>query len=74
MPVSMPAVQPAQTVSDALHTATTMLSMTFGFDRTIVLGLVLYAVATLVMVTAPRAPESLPPALDDLQVATGSVV
>ena len=32
-------------------TATTMLSMTFGFDRTIVIGLVLYAVATVVMVT-----------------------
>jgi hypothetical protein len=32
-------------------TATTMLSMTFGFDRTLVIGLVLYAVATAVMVT-----------------------
>ena len=32
-------------------TATTMLSMTFGFDRTMLIGLVLYAVATAVMVT-----------------------
>ena len=32
-------------------TMTTMLSMTFGFDRTMLLGLVLYAVATAVMVT-----------------------
>jgi hypothetical protein len=29
-----------------------MLSMTFGFDRTMLIGLVLYAVATAVMVTA----------------------
>jgi hypothetical protein len=32
-------------------TATTMLSMTFGFDRTMLIGLVLYATATAVMVT-----------------------
>jgi hypothetical protein len=33
-------------------TSTTMLSMTFGFDRTLVIGLVLYVVATVVMVSA----------------------
>jgi hypothetical protein len=33
-------------------TSTTMLSMTFGFDRTIVIGLVLYLVATAAMVTS----------------------
>ena len=32
-------------------TATTMLSMTFGFDRTMLIGLLLYAVATAAMVT-----------------------
>jgi hypothetical protein len=37
-------------------TATTMLSMTFGFDRTIVIGLVLYAVATIVMATGATRP------------------
>ena len=31
-------------------TSTTMLSMTFGFDRTVIIGLVLYGVAGLVMV------------------------
>jgi hypothetical protein len=35
-------------------TSTTMLSMTFGFDRTIVIGLVLYLVATAAMVTSNR--------------------
>jgi hypothetical protein len=34
-------------------TTTTMLSMTFGFDRTMAIGLVLYAAATAVMVTSP---------------------
>src|SRR5262245_13455807 len=41
-------------------TATTMVSMTYGFDRTMVIGLVLYAIATAVMVTSPthaREPE-----------------
>ncbi len=33
-------------------TSTTMLSMTFGFDRTLVIGLVLYLVATAAMVTS----------------------
>jgi Spermine/spermidine synthase domain len=33
-------------------TSTTMLSMTFGFDRTVILGLGLYVIATVVMVTA----------------------
>ena len=32
-------------------TSTTMLSMTFGFDRTIVVGLVLYVVAVAVLAT-----------------------
>ena len=36
-------------------TSTTMLSMTFGFDRTMVIGLVLYAVATAAMVTSKPA-------------------
>jgi hypothetical protein len=36
-------------------TSTTMLSMTFGFDRTLLIGLVLYAVATAVMVTGTHA-------------------
>jgi hypothetical protein len=35
-----------------------MLSMTFGFDRTMVIGLVLYAVATAVMVTGRARVES----------------
>ena len=39
-------------------TSTTMLSMTFGFDRTMVIGLVLYAVATAVMVTGRARVES----------------
>ena len=39
-------------------TSTTMLSMTFGFDRTIVIGFVLYVVATAVMVTGRHAPAS----------------
>jgi hypothetical protein len=34
-------------------TSTTMLSMSFGFDRTLVIGLILYIVATGVMVNAP---------------------
>jgi hypothetical protein len=38
-------------------TATTMLSMTFGFDRTMLIGLVLYAIATAVMVTAKRSED-----------------
>jgi Na+/melibiose symporter-like transporter len=38
-------------------TATTMLSMTFGFDRTMLIGLVLYAIATAVMVTARRSED-----------------
>ena len=43
-------------------TATTMLSMTFGFDRTMLIGLVLYAVATAVMVTG-RPTRDVPVAL-----------
>jgi hypothetical protein len=35
-------------------TSTTMLSMTFGFDRTIIVGLVLYAVAVVVLATTPE--------------------
>ena len=36
-------------------TSTTMMSMTFGFDRTLVIGLVLYVAATAVMATShPR--------------------
>ncbi len=38
-------------------TATTMLSMTFGFDRTVVIGLVLYAVAAAVMTTGQPTPH-----------------
>lgn len=33
-------------------TSTTMLSMTFGFDRTLIIGLVLYVIATVVMATS----------------------
>ncbi len=48
-------------------TSTTMLSMTFGFDRTLIIGLALYVVATAVMATArplarPVAAPSLAPA------------
>ncbi len=39
-------------------TATTMLSMTFGFDRTVIIGLVLYAIAAIVMTTG-RAVEAM---------------
>ena len=35
-------------------TSTTMLSMTFGFDRTLVVGLVLYAVAVGVLAATPQ--------------------
>lgn len=34
--------------------ATTMLSMTFGFDRTLVIGLVLYFVAAGISMATPR--------------------
>lgn len=37
-------------------TSTTMLSMTFGFDRTVIIGLVLYAVAAVVMTTGQAVP------------------
>ncbi len=53
-------------------TSTTMLSMTFGFDRTVVVGLVLYVVAVAVLATwrshplarhaAPASPASISPA------------
>jgi hypothetical protein len=46
-------------------TATTMLSMTYGFDHTMVIGLVLYAVATAVMVTS-RVPRPAATAEADL--------
>ena len=36
-------------------TSTTMMSMTFGFDRTLIIGLALYVVATVVMATSTRA-------------------
>ena len=32
---------------------TTLISMSFGFNRAVIAGLVLYAVATTVMVTSP---------------------
>jgi hypothetical protein len=56
-------------------TSTTVLSMTFGFDRTIVIGLVLYAIAGLVIATAPRsATDSDADPFDEDQVATASAV
>ena len=49
-------------------TTTTMLSMSFGFDRTIVIGLVLYAIAAAVMVVGVR-PAGVPAPADALASA-----
>ena len=54
-------------------TSTTMLSMTFGFDRTVLVGLVLYAIATAVMVTWKPASVG-PPVLDADHVVVPSAV
>jgi fucose permease len=53
-------------------TATTMLSMTFGFDRTMLIGLVLYAVATAVMVTGRTSRDVPVVPVAQLQTVSGS--
>lgn len=54
-------------------TSTTMLSMTFGFDRTVLVGLVLYVIAAAVMVTW-RPGATAPPTIDDPELAVPAAV